>query len=104
MDKSFQIDITSACQAASIDTATGKSVLEAMVSEVTDIVRSLDSVAVPGFGTFDGSKTDERIVDDADSAKRVLMPPSVGISFNPSVVLRKKLTADSVTKSINPQN
>lgn len=50
----------------------------------------LDSVALPGFGTFTPAKTDEYIVDDPDGG-RILMPPAVKVQFNPSIVLRKKL-------------
>lgn len=52
----------------------------------------LDSVAVPGFGTFSTVKTDESIVTDAATGRRTLLPPSIRMSFQPSVVLRKKMS------------
>ena len=52
----------------------------------------LDSIAIPGFGTFATVKTDESIVTDAESGRRTLVPPSIRMIFQPSVVLRKKMT------------
>lgn len=52
---------------------------------------ALDSVSIPGFGTFTTEKYDERIVDDADSGKRVMLPPSIEMRFKSSVVIRKKI-------------
>lgn len=52
----------------------------------------LDSIAIPGFGTFASVKTDESIVTDAATGRRTLMPPSIRMSFQPSVVLRKKMS------------
>lgn len=52
----------------------------------------LDSVAVPGFGTFSTVKTDESVVTDPSTGRRTLMPPSIRMSFQPSVVLRKKMS------------
>lgn len=71
-------------------------------SEVTTLVEGLcrvfkecgselDSVAVPGFGTFKSIKKDEIIVTDEATGKRTLLPPSINLEFTPSIVLRKKL-------------
>lgn len=51
----------------------------------------LDSVAIPGFGTFKSIKKDEEIVIDPATGKRTLLPPAITMEFQPSVVLRKKL-------------
>lgn len=52
----------------------------------------LDSIAIPGFGTFSTVKEDEAIVTDPATGKRTLVPPSIKMSFQPSVVLRKKMS------------
>lgn len=52
----------------------------------------LDSIAIPGFGTFATVKTDESIVSDPETGRRTLMPPSITMCFQPSVVLRKKMS------------
>ncbi len=51
----------------------------------------LDSIAIPGFGTFKTSKTDERITIDETTGQRTLLPPVSAKEFQPSIVLRKKL-------------
>lgn len=50
----------------------------------------LDSVSIPGFGTFQPIKNDERIVEK--DGKQILVPPSIKVEFKPSVVLRKSIT------------
>lgn len=52
----------------------------------------LDSVAVPGFGTFTAVKEDEKIIIDEQSGRRTLIPPCISMRFQPSVVLRKKFS------------
>ena len=52
----------------------------------------LDSIAIPGFGTFKSVKTDEVIVFDETIGKRTLLPPAIRMEFAPSIVLRKKMT------------
>ncbi|MDE5987921.1 MAG: HU family DNA-binding protein [Duncaniella sp.] len=52
----------------------------------------LDSIAIPGFGTFKSVKTDEIIVFDETTGKRTLVPPAIRMEFAPSIVLRKKMT------------
>lgn len=51
----------------------------------------LDSIAVPGFGTFKSSKTEEKVITDETSGERKLYPPVISMEFQPSIVLRKKL-------------
>ncbi len=51
----------------------------------------LNSVAIPGFGTFVTTKTDEEIVTDEATGERTLTPPAITLGFQTSVVLRKKL-------------
>ncbi|MDE6557363.1 MAG: HU family DNA-binding protein [Duncaniella sp.] len=52
----------------------------------------LDAAAIPGFGTFSTTKSDERVVDDPESGAHTLLPPSITMTFAPSVVLRKKIS------------
>lgn len=51
----------------------------------------LDSVAIPGFGTFEPIKEDEKIVPDLVSRKRIMMPPAITLNFKPSALLRKRI-------------
>ncbi len=70
--------------------AAAGTVLTAFNEIISENCARLNSVALPGFGTFSPTKTDEYIVADPDGG-RTLMPPAVKVQFNPSIVLRKKL-------------
>ena len=63
--------------------------MDTMVATLTELCRGLDSVAIPGFGTFQPEKVDESVVETP--AGRTLMPPAVTVQFKSSVVLRKAL-------------
>lgn len=57
---------------------------------IADNCREMDAVAIPGFGTFQPVKSDERLVVD-NSGRRILLPPEIAMQFRSSVLLRKKL-------------
>jgi len=51
----------------------------------------LDSVAIPGFGTFAPEKKNEQIVDNNETGNKTMLPPVISVNFKSSVVLRKRL-------------
>ena len=51
----------------------------------------MDSVAVPGFGTFEPKKRNERVMIHPSTGKRMLVPPKVVLNFKVSNVLKAKL-------------
>lgn len=65
------------------------------LSTIADALASFcgdcDSVAIPGFGTFQTTKRDENISADS-TGKKTLNPPQIEVEFKPSVVLRKILS------------
>lgn len=65
--------------------------IEGLCTVFKEVGNDLDSVAIPGFGTFKASKKDEIVVVDESTGKRTLLPPSITMDFQPSIVLRKKL-------------
>ncbi len=65
---------------------------DALSKLLVETGNELDSIAVPGFGTFTTSKEDEAIVTDPTTGKRTLVPPCIRMTFQPSVVLRKKMS------------
>lgn len=73
-----------------IDPKETSRLIETLVGAFTRITTNVDSIAIPGFGTFQPVKEDEKIVVTPQN-KRMLMPPSVRLTFKESVVLRKKL-------------
>ena len=64
----------------------------ALTQCMLDCFRNEDSVAIPGFGAFVAEKTSEHVETDPDTGKRMLYPPCVTLSYQPSVLLRKKIT------------
>lgn len=69
--------------------------VESLVSSLVDIIgeecSNLDSIAVPGFGTFETRKRLERVTVHPSSGKRMLIPPKITLSFRPSALLKQKV-------------
>ncbi len=51
----------------------------------------MDSMAIPGFGSFEPKKKNERVTVMPGTGKRLLIPPKVVLSFKISNVLKNKL-------------
>ncbi len=51
----------------------------------------MDRVYVPGFGTFEPKKRNERVMVNPNTGKRTLVPPRVVLGFKVSNVLKAKL-------------
>ena len=51
----------------------------------------MDSVVLPGFGTFEPQKRNERVMVNPKSGRRMLVPPKVVLGFKVSNVLKAKL-------------
>ncbi|MCH5244926.1 MAG: HU family DNA-binding protein [Muribaculaceae bacterium] len=64
--------------------------IELMASTFASIASEVNSIAIPGFGTFQPVKENEKI-DVLPTGKRMLVPPHISLTFKESVVLRKKL-------------
>lgn len=65
--------------------------LDALVTTIKERCGELDSIAVPGFGTFEAKKKLERIVVNPGTGKRMLVPPKISLSFKPSALLKSKI-------------
>ncbi len=74
------------------DTAEVSTLVEGLAVVLREAGSDLDSIAVPGFGTFKSVKTEEKIVADEATGERTLLPPSITMEFQTSIVLRKKLS------------
>ena len=70
--------------------------IEALTEGLTTVIRQscadLDTVAVPTFGSFVPVKHNEEIVNDLSTGKRMLLPPEITLSFEPSARLRNRLS------------
>lgn len=82
----FLIDLASS---TGVDSDKLDAIMKAMTIVFTETALEQDSIAIPGFGTFSSVKTDEQICET--DGKRMLMPPHIGLTFRPSVILRKTL-------------
>lgn len=67
------------------------SFIDSLVSVIRDRCCDMDSVAIPGFGTFEPRKRLERITIHPSTGKRILIPPKVSLTFKMSAVLKQKL-------------
>lgn len=65
--------------------------MDALVTIIKERCGELDSIAIPGFGTFEAKKKLERIVVNPGTGKRMLVPPKISLSFKPSALLKSKI-------------
>lgn len=65
--------------------------LDAMTDIVGERCADLDSVAIPGFGSFEPKKKNERITVHPSTGRRMLIPPKISLSFRPSALLKQKV-------------
>lgn len=77
-----------------IDNATATSLSDTLISLLCGLAGNLDTVAIPGFGTFTPVKTDEYVSTDAEG-NRTLMPPSIKLTFKPGSRLKKSTSPRS---------
>lgn len=73
------------------DKADVAKLLDAFTSIVATRCSELDTIAIPGFGSFEPRKRNERIQYNPSNGKRTLMPPRVTLTFKVSNVLKNKL-------------
>ena len=66
-----------------------------LLDGLTGVLRTrcgdLDSVIVPGFGTIEPRKRNERVMVNPKTGKRMLVPPKIVLGFKVSNVLKSKL-------------
>ena len=65
--------------------------IDAFVGILRTRCGEMDSVVVPGFGTFEPKKRNERVMVHPSSGRRMLVPPKVVMGFKVSNVLKAKL-------------
>ena len=65
--------------------------LEAFAGVLRSRCGEMDSVIVPGFGTFEPKKRNERVMVHPSTGRRMLVPPKIVVGFKVSNVLKTKL-------------
>lgn len=78
-------------QRMATDADTASALTAALAAVLRERASNLDSIAIPGFGNFVAIKQSEKIVDDEQTGKRVLLPPSIRIEFVASAMLKKQI-------------
>jgi nucleoid DNA-binding protein len=85
-NRSFNTNLT---QRLDTDAKTATGMADALTDLLRNHLAQLDTIAIPGFGTFIPAKTDEYIATDSVTGKRSLMPPAVSITFRAGSRLKK---------------
>lgn len=80
-NKSF---MSSLARKTNLDTKTTNALAELLLSELQNSLANLDSVTIGEFGTFSSVKKDEYISYDNVTKERLLFPPAIEVSFEPS--------------------
>lgn len=89
MDNKKFIEELSARLDVSVSTVT--MLTELMAKEFARTATDLDTIVVPGFGTFESKLRGERISMHPASGKRLLVPPRIVLYFKQSPVLKQKI-------------
>lgn len=89
MDSKILIDRI--CSRLSVDSEQGLAVYNALVGVISDRCSELDSISVPGFGSFESKKRMERVNVHPATGKRMLLPPKIVIGFRPSASLKQRI-------------
>lgn len=83
--------ITSLANRTGCDTTMAAKLAEGFATILREQCGEGNRVAIPGFGTFEGLKHDEEITTDLATGKRMLLPPSVEVSFVAGGMLKRRV-------------
>ncbi len=64
---------------------------EVLGETITEYCADFNSVAIPGFGSFDVKKRPERVATHPATGRRLLVPPKISVVFKPSALLKQKM-------------
>lgn len=66
---------------------------EALGMEIGRQAENLDTVVMPGFGSFQSRLREERVSVHPASGKRLLVPPRITLTFKQSPLLKQKINS-----------
>lgn len=89
MDTKALLDIIT--EKTGIDTSTAESLLDSLVEVTGSECSDMNSIAIPGFGSFEPKKRQERVAVHPSTGRRMLVPPKITLSFRPSALLKQKV-------------
>ncbi len=67
--------------------------LDAFAGILQESARTMTTVAVPSFGSFEPQKVDEEIIVDRATGRRMMLPPQITVEFHTAAMLRKKMNS-----------
>ena len=82
-------------KATDMDTKAAQQLLAEFVAMTAESALDLDSVAIPGFGTFIPVKKSEYINTDPATGGTTLVPPRIDMTFKPGSRLKKSIKSRS---------
>ena len=50
-----------------------------------------NTIGIPGFGTFEVKKKNERVIVNPTTGQRMLVPPKLALTFRPNVAWKAKV-------------
>lgn len=65
--------------------------VKALGEILVESIKEGDSVAMPGFGSFEPKMKMERVATHPASGKKLLVPPKLTLVFKPSAILKQKV-------------
>lgn len=78
-------------KATNTDAKTAQRLVSAFTDILSEAAVDMDSVAIPGFGSFSPVKTPDHIETDTETGHTTLVPPRIDLSFKPGSRLKKTL-------------
>jgi nucleoid DNA-binding protein len=78
-------------QRLNLENSTAEKLLEGFVGIIGEECRNLNRIAIPGFGSFQGEKRDEKVVKDLSTGRRLLLPPTIELEFIPGGRLKNEV-------------
>ncbi|MCH5168004.1 MAG: HU family DNA-binding protein [Prevotellaceae bacterium] len=95
-NKEFISDLTNRTQYNNREVT---SLVNAVVSVITNELTEENTVAIQGFGTFEVKKKLERVLFNPITKQRMLVPPKMTVSFKPNTSLKDRVKQNQSEES-----
>lgn len=85
------------------DRKSSEALLQGIARAVEHYCSALDTVALPGFGTFAAVKHEEQIVTDRSTGSLMMLPPEIELTFRPGTKLRSRIGEADNEQPLTPE-
>lgn len=89
MDNKTLIELLS--RRLDISAETTAQLIDGLAASLGDCIGDFNTVAIPGFGTFEARKRLERVALHPATGKRLLVPPKIVVNFRASQNLKQRI-------------